>query len=87
MKRKNSTISAVLLVGLLVAAPAAAGPLEVLVGWLDLLSEPCNELSARAASSDDEIMPDLDSSNHREPVADPMPVPPTMQANESSSGE
>lgn len=87
MKRKNGTMSAMFLIGLLVAAPAMAGPLEVFVGWLDLVCEPCNELRTKAASSDDEVTPDLDSSNYREPVADPMPVPPTMQANESSSGE
>jgi hypothetical protein len=87
MKRKNGTMFAMFLISLLVAAPAMAGPLEVLVGWLDLLCEPCNELRVRTASTDDEIMPDLDSSNLREPVADPMPIPPTTPTNESSSGE
>lgn len=88
MKRKNGTISAMFLIGLLVAAPAMAGPLEVFVGWLDLVCEPCNELRTRAASSDGEVIPNPDTSNYQDPpVYDPPPDPPIVQSDRASSGE
>lgn len=89
MKRKNGTMSAMFLIGLLVAVPAMAGPLEVFVGWLDLVCEPWNELRTRAAFSEDEVILNPETSNTRErpPVYDPPPDPPAAQSDEASSGE
>jgi hypothetical protein len=88
MKRKNGTMSAMFLIGLLVAAPAMAGPLEVFVGWLDLLCEPCNELRANAATSEVQVVSNPETSNTREPIVyDPPPDPPAAQSDEASSGE
>jgi hypothetical protein len=89
MKRKHGMTSAMFLIGLLVAAPAMAGPLEVFVGWLDLVCEPCNELRMRAVSSEDEVISNPDTSNtyERPPVYDPPPDPPAAQSDEASSGE